>query len=60
MPQETGDIGNLLTEDIVNMLNRAGIDTQLNTNLVSETANKIASLLNITSKSHISYNKSSL
>jgi|TARA_B110000971_G_scaffold220449_1_gene264068 hydroxymethylglutaryl-CoA lyase len=57
MPQETGDIGNLPTEDIVNMLNRSNVDTQLNTNLVSTTADKIASLLNITSSSYISRNK---
>jgi len=47
----------LPTEDIVNMLNKSNIDTQLNTNLVSTTADKIASLLNITSSSHISRNK---
>ena len=57
MPEETGDIGNLPTEDIVNMLNRSDIDTQLNTDLIIETADKIASLLNITSRSHISRNK---
>ena len=60
MPQETGDIGNLPTEDIVNMLNRSDIDTQLNTDLIIETADKIASLLNITSRSHISRNKACL
>ena len=51
MPNGTGDIGNLPTEDIVNMLNRSSIDTQLNTTQVYETANKISSLLKIKSRS---------
>ena len=47
MPHGTGDYGNLPTEDIVTMLNRSNIETQLDTKLVHETAQKIASLLKI-------------
>ena len=51
MPHGTGDYGNLPTEDIVSMLNRSNIETQLNTKIVHETAVKIASLLKIKSNS---------
>ena len=51
MPNGTGDIGNLPTEDIVSMLNRSNIDTQLSTQEVHNTANKVASLLKIKGKS---------
>ena len=51
MPHGTGDYGNLPTEDIVTMLNRSNIETQLDTKLVHETAEKISSLLKINSKS---------
>ena len=47
MPHGTGDYGNLPTEDIVTMLNRSNIETLLDTKLVHETAQKIASLLKI-------------
>ena len=43
----TGDIGNLRTEDIVNMLNRSEIETGLDTNLVLETAKEIEGILDI-------------
>ena len=51
MPYGTGDYGNLPTEDIVSMLNRSNVETQLNTKTVHETAEKIASLLKIKSNS---------
>ena len=51
MPHGTGDYGNLPTEDIVSMLNRSNVETQLNTKIVHETAEKIASLLKIKSNS---------
>ena len=47
MPHGTGDYGNLPTEDIVTMLNRSNIETLLDTKIVHETAQKIASLLKI-------------
>ena len=51
MPHGTGDYGNLPTEDIVTMLNRSNIETQLDPIIVHETATKIASLLKIKSNS---------
>ena len=51
MPHGTGDYGNLPTEDIVTMLNRSNIETQLDTKIVHETAEKISSLLKINSNS---------
>ena len=51
MPEGTGDIGNLPTEDIVCMLNRSNIDTQLNIQKIYKTANEIASLLKIKGRS---------
>ena len=51
MPHGTGDYGNLPTEDIVTMLNRSNIETQLNEKVVHETAEKIAHLLEINSNS---------
>ena len=51
MPHGAGDYGNLPTEDIVSMLNRSNVETQLNTKTVHETAEKIASLLKIKSNS---------
>ena len=51
MPHGTGDYGNLPTEDIVSILNRSNVETQLNTKIVHETAEKIASLLKIKSNS---------
>ncbi len=47
MPDGTGDIGNLRTEDIVDMLNRSEIETGLDTNLVLETAKEIQGILDI-------------
>ena len=51
MPHGTGDYGNLPTEDIVTMLNRSNIETLLDTKIIHETAQKIASLLKINSNS---------
>ncbi len=51
MPNGTGNIGNLPTEDIVSMLNRSNINTQINTQKVFEIADKISSLLKIKSTS---------
>ena len=47
MPKGTGDIGNLRTEDIVNMLNRAEIETGLDTELMLSTAREIEGILDI-------------
>ena len=47
MPHGTGDYGNLPTEDIVTMLNRSNIETLLDTKIVHEIAQEIASLLKI-------------
>ena len=55
MPHGTGDYGNLPTEDIVSMLNRSNVETQLNTKTVHETAEKIASLLKIKSNSRTNF-----
>ena len=55
MPHGTGDYGNLPTEDIVSMLNRSNVETQLNTKTVHETAVKIASLLKIKSNSRTNF-----
>ena len=51
MPHGTGDYGNLPTEDIVTMLNRSNIETLLDTKIVHEIAQEIASLLKINSNS---------
>ena len=51
MPYGTGDYGNLPTEDIVTMLNRSNIETLLDTKIVHEIAQEIASLLKINSNS---------
>ena len=51
MPHGTGDYGNLPTEDIVTILNRSNIETQLDPKIVHETTTKIASLLEINSNS---------
>lgn len=56
MPKGISDLGNLPTEDIVNILNRAHIETNLNTELVLQTAIKIASILNIQCRSYITQN----
>ena len=47
MPKGTGDIGNLRTEDIVNMLNKAEIETGLDTGLMLSTAREIEGILDI-------------
>ena len=47
MPKGTGDIGNLRTEDIVNMLNKAEIETGLDTELMLSTAREIEGILDI-------------
>ena len=57
MPYGTGDYGNLPTEDIVSMLNRSNIETQLDTKTVHQTAEKIASLLKISSNSRTNIQK---
>ena len=54
MPKSMGDIGNLPTEDIVNLLNTLNVKTQLNTELVLQTARKISSILNIQCRGYIS------
>ena len=57
MPGGMGDIGNLPTEDIVNMLNRSELATGLNTDLVLATAKKIEAILDIPSRSYAARNK---
>ena len=57
MPGGMGDIGNLPTEDIVNMLNRSGIQTGLDTDLVLAAAREIEGILDIPARSYIIRNK---
>ncbi|MFL2933551.1 MAG: hypothetical protein ACJZ2G_01350 [Thalassobaculaceae bacterium] len=57
MPGGMGDIGNLPTEDIVNMLNRSELATGLDTDLVLATAKKIEAILDIPSRSYAARNK---
>jgi hydroxymethylglutaryl-CoA lyase len=57
MPGGMGDIGNLPTEDIVNMLNRSDLDTGLDTDLILTTAKKIETILDIPSRSFAARNK---
>ena len=57
MPGGMGDIGNLPTEDIVNMLNRSELATGLDTDLVLATAKKIEAILDIPSRSYVARNK---
>ena len=57
MPGGMGDIGNLPTEDIVNMLNRSELDTGLDTDLILTTAKKIETILDIPSRSFAARNK---
>jgi len=47
MPGGMGDIGNLPTENIVNMLNRSEIETGLDTELLLATAKEIEGILDI-------------
>jgi hydroxymethylglutaryl-CoA lyase len=56
MPGGMGDIGNIPTEDIVNMLNRSGLDTGLDTRLMASTAKKIEGILGIPSRSFVARN----
>jgi hydroxymethylglutaryl-CoA lyase len=57
MPGGMGDIGNLPTEDIVNMLNRSGVNTDLETDLVLAAAQEIQGILDIPVRSYIARNK---
>ena len=56
MPGGMGDIGNLPTEDLVNMANQSGIATGLDTAEVLAAARDIAELLHIPARSHIARN----
>ena len=53
-PTNRGSIGNLATEDIVQLLNESGIDTGLDTEEVLSAARDIAQLLDISPQSYIS------
>jgi hydroxymethylglutaryl-CoA lyase len=57
MPGGMGDIGNLPTEDIVNMLNRSGVNTGVETELVLAAAREIQGILDIPVRSYIARNK---
>lgn len=52
-PTNRGSIGNLATEDIVQLLNESGIDTGLDTEAVLSAAQDIATLLDIVPQSYI-------
>jgi hydroxymethylglutaryl-CoA lyase len=52
-PTTMGAVGNLATEDIVNLLNQMGVDTGLSTEAVVAAAQDIAKLLDITPQSHV-------
>ena len=47
LPKGTGEIGNFRTEDIVNMLNKAEIETGLDPELMLSTAREIEGILDI-------------
>ena len=57
MPGGMGDIGNLPTEDIVNMLNHSGINTGMQTELVVAAAREIQGILDIPVRSYVARNK---
>ena len=57
MPGGMGDIGNLPTEDIVNMLNRSDINTGIETELVLAAAIEVQGILDIPARSYISRKK---
>ena len=52
-PTSMGSVGNLPTEDIVQMLNEMGIDTGLSTEAVVDAANDIAAMLDIRPQSYV-------
>ena len=53
MPTNMGSVGNLPTEDIVHMLNAAGVDTGLETGQMLECARAVASLIGIEPMSYL-------
>ena len=52
-----GDIGNLPTEDIVNMLETSRIETGIEINSIVQAAKKIEAILDIPSRSYAARNK---
>jgi hydroxymethylglutaryl-CoA lyase len=52
-PTTMGAVGNLATEDIVNLLNTMGVETGLSTEAVVTAAHDIAKLLDITPQSYV-------
>ena len=55
MPTNMGAVGNLPTEDIVHLLNSAGVDTGLDTARVLDCARRVASLLGMAPQSYIAH-----
>lgn len=55
MPTTIASVGNLATEDIVHMLNEAGVATGVETGAIAAAARDIARLLDITAGSHTAH-----
>jgi hydroxymethylglutaryl-CoA lyase len=55
MPKTIASVGNLATEDIVHMLNEAGVETGVATAEIAAAARDIARLLDITAGSHAAH-----
>jgi hydroxymethylglutaryl-CoA lyase len=53
LPASLGAVGNLPTEDIVQMLNESGVETGLSTEAVRDAARDVAQLLGIAPVSHV-------
>ena len=55
MPHTIASVGNLATEDIVHMLNEAGVATGVDTAAIAAAARDVARLLDITAGSHTAH-----
>lgn len=55
MPDGTGSVGNLASEDIVYLLNEMGVDTGIDTEEAIAAAREIADMLDITPASHVAH-----
>ncbi|MGI9521565.1 MAG: hypothetical protein ACR2PG_07940 [Hyphomicrobiaceae bacterium] len=55
MPKTIASVGNLATEDIVNMLNQMGVNTGVETAEIVAASRDVASMLGIAAASHVSH-----
>lgn len=55
LPSKLGAVGNLPTEDIVQLLNDAGVETGIDTDAVKDAARDIAGWLDIEPRSHVAH-----